>query len=341
VNKIPTNAWFTVTRSCNFRCEWCYAKGTGFDGSQTLTIDLALRLLTITREMGIKNITIIGGEPTLWKHLMEFNVECRKAGIKTTLVTNAYRFGDDDYWNQYTDRPNDKIGASLKAFDSDSAKRIAKIHNFETLKIGLHRVVARFGSGISFVCNSFVLNDLLPLAKVAYECGARSISISPCTPSFSEGEVDTSGMVSLTDLVENIVLQYDEINDLFARQLMFAIKTPLCIWPRNFIKKLTERGQLRMSCQFQHRSGIIFGPKGQVMACNSMADFPIGMIDKDYNDAESLIQLFNSPTVVSSYNYINSYPSELCVDCPKASLCRGGCPLMWAVYNAKESIPGW
>jgi radical SAM protein with 4Fe4S-binding SPASM domain len=148
-------------------------------------------------------------------------------------------------------------------------------------------------------------------------------------------------MLPLEDLVTSIVSQYDEINAICAGQLIFAIKTPFCIWPREFIRKLVERKQLRASCQFQHRSGIIFDPKGQVMACNSMADFPMGEIDKDYSDAESLIRLFNSEEVVQSCDHINSYPSERCIGCSQLSLCRGGCPLMWTVYNAKESIPGW
>lgn len=341
MNIVPKAAWLTVNRACNFRCKWCYAKGTDFDDKQTLTMDLALRLLSIVRDLGIKNITLIGGEPTLWKHLMDFNIKCREIGMQTTLITNAYRFGDNDYWDKYIKYSNDKVGASLKAFDVDSATELAGIRDFEVLKIGLQRMTSCFKGGISFLCNSFVNNDLMSLARTAYECGARSILIGPCTPSFINGKVDATGMLPLKELVASVVSQYSEMNTLFVGKLTFAIKTPLCIWPISFIEKLIDRKQLRNTCQFQHRSGIIFDPKGQVLACNSMVDFPIGMIDKDYSDAESMIKLFNADTVVNDYNHINSYPSKRCVSCSHASICGGGCPLIWAVYNAKESIPGW
>jgi len=341
MNLIPKIASITVNRACNFRCKWCYAKGTQFNDKKTLTIDLAIRLLDIVKELNIKRIIIIGGEPTLWEPLPYFNSLCQKLNIKTSMVTNAYRFGDDDYWNQYIKNPNDRVEVSIKAFDDHSSLELTGIKNFSFLKKGLSRAIDRFGSGVSFVCSSFVTKDLVSLAKVAYSCGAKKILISPCTPSLSDGKIDTIGMIPLQDLVINFMSQYDELNTLFAGKLTFTIKTPLCIWPMDFIEKLIERRQLQTTCQFQHRSGIIFDPEGQVLGCNRMVDYPLGNIDVDYTDAKSLISLFNSDEVVSCYNYINSYPSELCIGCSQEELCRGGCPLMWTVYNAKETIFGW
>jgi radical SAM protein with 4Fe4S-binding SPASM domain len=40
-------------------------------------------------------------------------------------------------------------------------------------------------------------------------------------------------------------------------------------------------------------------------------------------------------------NHINSYPSKKCIGCPQINSCGGGCPLMWTVYDAQTSIPGW
>ncbi|MFA7394912.1 MAG: SPASM domain-containing protein [Candidatus Paceibacterota bacterium] len=104
---------------------------------------------------------------------------------------------------------------------------------------------------------------------------------------------------------------------------------------------IKARKQLHSGCQFQGRSGVVFGPQGELLACNSMAKFPIGELDKDYTDAESLLSLLNSDQVTQSYDHINSYPSEKCIGCPQINSCGGGCPLIWTVYDAKTSIPGW
>jgi radical SAM protein with 4Fe4S-binding SPASM domain len=303
--------------------------------------DLALRLLPIIEQLGIKSIIVIGGEPTIWKHLLEFNRQCRQAGIQTTLVTNAYRFSNDEFWAEYMENPNDKVSPSIKAFDEESAKRLAQIPDLEIARKGLGRVLQKFDCGVSFVLNSFVKDDLVRLAQFARLCGAPRISISPCTPSFSCDEIDTTGMLTLQEIVEAITSQYQRLHELMEGKLALSIKTPLCLWPKDFIEMIKARKQLHSGCQFQGRSGVVFGPQGELLACNSMAKFPIGELDKDYTDAESLLSLLNSDQVTQSYDHINSYPSEKCIGCPQINSCGGGCPLIWTVYDAKTSIPGW
>lgn len=337
----PRIAWITTNRSCNFRCLWCYGRWENFDAGQTMSPDLALRLLPIIEQLGIKSIIVIGGEPTIWKHLLEFNRQCRQAGIQTTLVTNAYRFSNDEFWAEYMENPNDKVSPSIKAFDEESAKRLAQIPDLEIARKGLGRVLQKFDCGVSFVLNSFVKDDLVRLAQFARLCGAPRISISPCTPSFSCDEIDTTGMLTLQEIVEAITSQYQRLHELMEGKLALSIKTPLCLWPKDFIEMIKARKQLHSGCQFQGRSGVVFGPQGELLACNSMAKFPIGELDKDYTDAESLLSLLNSDQVTQSYDHINSYPSEKCIGCPQINSCGGGCPLIWTVYDAKTSIPGW
>ena len=181
----PRIAWITANRSCNFRCLWCYGRSEQFATDQTLNWDLALKLLQIIKQLEIRSLIMIGGEPTIWPHLLEFNRQCRQDEFETTLVTNAYRFSDDDYWAKYLENPNDKVSPSIKAFDEPSAKKLAKIPCIEKTRIGIGRLVQRYDCNVSFVFNSFIKNDLVAMAQFAKSCGVRRISISPCTPSFS------------------------------------------------------------------------------------------------------------------------------------------------------------
>ena len=337
----PKIAWFTTNQSCNLRCKWCYERGGNFDPHQTLSLNLALRLLGIIQELEIRDLIIIGGEPTLWSHLLEFNGRCRQVGIQTTLVTNAYKFSEDDFWTEYLKSPNDKVSPSVKAFDEPSMKRLVQVSGVDFIQKGLERLVQKYNCGVSFVFSSFVKHDMVSLAKFAKSCGAIRISVSPCTPSFSDNGVDPTGMVALKEMVEIVTSEYPHLHELMEGNITLSIKTPFCLWPKDFIDTLRKRGQLHSGCQFQGRSGIIFGPQGELLACNSMAKFPIGELDKDYSDAKSLISLLNSEEVVRNYDHINSYPSEKCIGCSQINSCGGGCPLMWTVYDATESIPGW
>ncbi len=337
----PSVAWLTTNRSCNFRCRWCYARGESFRPEMTMSLGLAERILAIICNLGIKKLLIIGGEPTLWEPLIAFNGICREKGVKTTLVTNAARFSSDRFWDAYLSSPNHKVGPSIKAHDSDSAGRLAGINNWEVVKSGLTRLVHKYQCGVSFVHSSYTRNRLLDMATFAKDCGANRIGISPCTPGFENGRPSTDGMLPLSLIIEDIVKNYDRLHDLMAGKLTFSPKTPLCLWPREFIETTEKRGQLNTGCQFQNRSGIVFGPMGELYACNSMSEFALGQIDTDYVDGDSLIRLLEREEVSKAYETVNSFPSERCVGCPKAKFCGGGCPLNWTVYDPKSSITGW
>ncbi len=336
----PKVAWITTNLSCNFRCKWCYARNQGFDGGKTMSLPLSLRLLSIIKDLEIKQIDLIGGEPTLWEPLLRFNRESRACGIKTTIVTNGERFSDDLFWSGYLKSPNDRVSPSIKAFDEESGKSLAHISNWQQLRLGLSRLASEFGCGASLVYNSFVRGKLLQLVTFARECGANSVSISPCTPSVGKRGPSTTGMIPIADLVTDIVSQYQKLHELMDGRMVLSLKTPLCVWPRDFISLLMERRQLCTGCQFQNRTGVIFDPAGNLLACNGMSEFPTGEIDQDFHDANSLLRLLNSEEVSTNHDRINSYPSNRCIDCEHKDYCGGGCPLMWTVFDAQTLVPG-
>lgn len=61
-------AWLTTNRSCNNRCEWCYAQNA--IGNE-MDIDDAKKCVDVLKELKVKHIVLIGGEPTIYSHLIE------------------------------------------------------------------------------------------------------------------------------------------------------------------------------------------------------------------------------------------------------------------------------
>jgi len=119
------------------------------------------------------------------------------------------------------------------------------------------------------------------------------------------------------------------------------MKMPLCLWPKDFLENLIQKGQMTATCQVQKRSGIIFDSDGKLLMCNGLFDYPIGTYKKDFSDSETLVTFLNSEKVFDYYDKINSYPSAKCIGCSMFKICSGGCPLRWAVYNPEETIKGW
>lgn len=338
---IPKCAWITVNRNCNLRCKWCYAKETDYLKGGDMSLDFAKEIVTLINSLNIKRITIIGGEPTLWPFLLEFNDFCKNLNIETTLVTNAIRFSNDDFWENYKKSPNTKAGVSVKAYDLISLMEACSVNNIDQIEIGIKRVTEFFNCGVSFVYNTLLENNIIDITEFAVKNGAKFIGISPCTPMFNQDTVENNYMIEIDTFVSKIVNNYKKLCEITNGKISFTMKTPLCLWPKDFIENIIEKNQISSICQVQQKSGLIFDTDGKILMCNSLFNYPLGLYGKDFTNKDSLLSLLNSPEVVDYYDKINYYPSKKCIGCSKYAICGGGCPLIWAVYNPEDKIKGW
>jgi radical SAM protein with 4Fe4S-binding SPASM domain len=335
---IPKVAWLTVNRACNMRCKWCYGTSSGFTSGSDMNFETANNIVLLLKDVGIKTIVIIGGEPTLWKDLFGLNDLCNDLSIKTNLVTNAYAFRSELFWLEYLKHPNTRVEPSLKAFDEQSNLLITKTRDFEGIKAGIQRVTGKFKSQVSIVYSTLVEDHLLEMVSTAVTLGAFSVRIGVCTPMSVDGKFIAPFTVEYRKMILEIVSSYERMVDVTKGRISFTLNTPLCIWPDDFVRDILAKNRIGAGCQFQNRSGVVFDTDGKVILCNSMFECPVGKYGVDFKDGESFLGLLNSENVDTIYNHINSYPSKMCVDCDLFPRCRGGCPIMWTVRNAEEVI---
>lgn len=338
---LPRTAWLTVNRACNLRCQWCYSQGTRFDSKQSMSLALATRLLSFIEELKIVNVQILGGEPTYWPHLLELNQIAKKKSIETAIITNAMRFADDKFWSKYKEHPNSSIGISVKAANPKDLLDVAKSHKFDKLRIGLRRAISLPQSSVSVTHNVFYVGKLPELAKFVFDLGAFHLRIDFCQTIFEAGEAVNKFMIESKEIVSEILECYGELMDISNGKLLFGMNMPLCLWPVDFIKTLIERKQINTVCHVIKRRGLVFGIDGQILMCNALFDFPLGKLEKDFDNANSIMNLLNRPDILSYYDKISSYPSSQCQNCGIYDWCGGGCPLKWAIYNPQEEIPGF
>ncbi len=334
--------WLTVNRACNFRCAWCYAAGTGYRSENEMSLSFAIEFLKIAKDIDIKRLFIIGGEPSLWSHLLEFNDILKSVGIKSILVTNAFRFSDDQFWGKYISHPNTHIGVSFKAFDHQSLLRNTGVSRFSDITKALQRVFEYQPNSIaSFVYSRPYISHFLDMVNYAVDCGAFGVSVNFCSPAIQKNYVDKRFMVDAENMVAEIMSVYEKAHDITKGRLVFVMKHPLCIWPRDFIEVIKERKQISTTCHLQHQSGGIISTDGSLLICNSMFDCPVGRYGRDFFSAESLVSFFSSEKVKEYFRRITAYPSLKCRDCEIFEDCGGGCPLLWTAYSPDEVITGW
>lgn len=338
MENVPKVAWLTVNRACDMRCKWCYAAATGYVHGSDMDIKLAKQIALLVKDVGVKTIILIGGEPTIWKSLFEFNDFCRSLNLRTILVTNGRRFRIERFRQEFQQHPTNSVAMSLKAFDEQSFLFVTGSKDFEGVKIGIKSVCDSSKTYISIVYSTLIQGQLIKMIEMAIKLGAHGVRISTCTPMSENGKFVAPYIVDYGVMVKEICDCYEKAIELTRGNVSLELKTPLCIWPRDFVDNLIEQNQIGSGCQFFHRSGVIFDSDGTVVLCNSMFDCPVGKFGKDFSDGEGLVKLLNTDEVNAVYSHITSYPLRICVDCELYTHCRGGCPIMWTVYNPKEVV---
>lgn len=330
----PSVAWLTVNRQCNFRCPWCYGEDTSYKPEDIMSIEIAKELVKDCVDIGVSYFNIIGGEPTLWPGLLEFNGFCKEIGATTCLVTNGALLGDDAYWRKYIHAPCDEVSISVKSTNLDEFKNITKFVRFDQVRDGIKRAINFYQSGVTTVYNSLV--GLEGLKKIAVDCrslGANYFVVDLCTPVINNGAVVKGFSIEPRQLAKDIMEVQPFLDELYDGNIEIAIYIPLCLFPEQFLERMIEKHQLTTMCQVYGRNGINFNVNGDVMLCNQFLDTIVSRKGFDYSDGLNLLEYLNSESVCGDYRQLLRYPNKSCNKCRWKLDCRGGCLLNWTLYE--------
>lgn len=107
-NKI-VNVGIRLTRQCNMKCMYCNIQNTI---RKDLTLNEWKKAIDIIKNLGVKEIVILGGEPTLYPYILEL-VEyiSKQAKLTCNLTTNA--FGNFDLVKQLLENGLNSLGVSI------------------------------------------------------------------------------------------------------------------------------------------------------------------------------------------------------------------------------------
>ena len=295
---------------------------------------LAKRLVDISADIGIKHITLIGGEPTLYDNMFELCQYCRSKKIEAGIVTNACKFGDDHYWQRFLQNPLDGIGISIKGMTEKQFLDVVGSKQLydQTMK-GIERILHYYPNmGVSVVFSNLTTpDDILNIATQAKSMGAKSFQIEGCSTVFEDDVPKDDFVLETKPFVDGLIQVYDPLIKLYDRKISIEVKLPLCAFPKNFIKQMVTDRTLQNTCHVQNRSGLVFDTDGSLLPCNSMLDLKIGKIDRDFSNGQELLDYLNTSQMQSDYQEILRYPSSECTKCELNDICRGGCLMNWTV----------
>jgi cyclic pyranopterin phosphate synthase len=132
INNAKNTLRLLITKKCNSNCVYCYEEGIiGSTNKQPQLLDLGdfKNIIKAAKEIGVKRISISGGEPTLYFDWVKELVElCHKQNLLVYLTTNATNRKIINLAKKY---PKLEFRISLDCYSREQYKYFRGIDNFD------------------------------------------------------------------------------------------------------------------------------------------------------------------------------------------------------------------
>ncbi len=332
-------AWLTLNRACNLRCKWCYARETGFEKKDEMPLPLAKGIIDLCAEGGIPSIILIGGEPTVYPHVLDVIRYATKKGIRTTLVTNGLLLADKERLKSYVKAGLSKVSLSLKAHSAEAYRALTELDAFDT---ALCAIALLAEMGVKFSVSTVLTGENMPEfiegLKKAKKKGASSFGLSFCyNVCMGEGANEHLKKNNPYRLAEAFEACYPALKAALGNA-HFSLEQglPQCVWREGFIEELQRDRHVHSICQLMSGTGLLFDTEGYLIPCNALYTMRYGKFGEDFSDFESLLAHRQTPDVVNLFRLLQGVPDETCLSCTKAATCGGGCVTNWTNYSFEE-----
>ena len=127
-NLIPS-VNFHVCNECNMNCMYCFASFKDQNGVKLhqLPKENAIAIVHELGKAGFRKISIVGGEPTLYPHLIDLLREAKRWSMKTMIVTNGWLI-NKKFLFQYS-QVLDWIALSVDSLEPEINKAVGRTCN--------------------------------------------------------------------------------------------------------------------------------------------------------------------------------------------------------------------
>lgn len=329
--------WLNINSACNLSCHWCYAQ----KAKDQMSAEDARKYLHILRQIGVKKVILLGGEPTIHPQLMEILSVASTEGVSCSLITNGIRLADDKFLYELLSCNVSPIVVSLKASGRKLFISETGSDQFDQMVAGAKNVVD------SGVLHSFNLVSTPALMKeggleemldlIRHKIGSRRIAIDSCRPAIVNERFNPETLIPMKKLVDFMEKAYYMLKEA-GMEFVFQLPLPFCLFPAVFIKGLLDEGVVSNGCMLTGPNGISVSPKGDLLPCNHFCEFSLGKIEESFIDRKSYMAFTKREDIQGLFTRTSTCPHEQCVDCAYWQQCGGGCRIYWLCYKPADLI---
>ena len=215
----PIHIRIKPTNRCNHNCSYCsYQNSYGQLGKDMqvqdeIPLEKMHEIIDDCGAMGVKALTFSGGgEPLLYKGLMDILEKCSSLGISTAILTNGVLL--KDALLRIAMDTCSWVRISMDGWDRDSYSKYRKCkpEDFDQLMKNIEFAAANPGNcvlGVNIIVDGDNATHIYDLVKMVHDLGVKSIKISPCIVS-NDSQTNNDIHFALRPLVQE---QMDKLYD--------------------------------------------------------------------------------------------------------------------------------
>jgi radical SAM protein with 4Fe4S-binding SPASM domain len=332
--------WMSLTYNCNNKCRWCYA-ASNFqeDNSKNFKSEKERDTINLLSELEVKNIILIGGEPTLYKNIYGLLEKTNDAKIDTGMVTNGRKLKDIDFTRGLKKRGLNYLTVSIEGSNQYMHDSLTQTKgSYQEAISGIQNAIdAGINVSTNTVISSKNVNKLEEIVISLKEIGIKDMGFNICGICTSNEE-NNAYLIHPKNASDSFVKMYQQFKE---EGIKFRLVTPVpfCFFEGEIKKELTEKKIISGGpCQLVHGKNFVIDYNGDVVPCTHLTGYSLFNIfqEDEVITKEEFLKLYNQNSIHDLRKNIGKYPSEKCNTCNES--CSGGCPLFWLKFNPDEEI---
>ncbi len=144
-----------LTTKCNYKCKYCFAEGEKDKKYRTLDLEKLKRVISISKEFGITNIKLTGGEPLMYPYLEDLLKYVREIGISYIDLTTNISLLNSENINLLNKYNVNALTLSLNTLDSNKFIFLSNYKDYSTVYNNLDNVIKNFNGKTRVNCIVF------------------------------------------------------------------------------------------------------------------------------------------------------------------------------------------
>lgn len=328
-------AWLTTNRTCNNRCNWCYAKNS-LDSKTIMNLEQAKSLVDELKKRMVKRIILIGGEPTVYPYFTTLVKYIHNHDIRVSVATNGRKFSDLSFAQEVLNSGINGIDISLKAISEEEYFKNTGSYGLNEMISGYENLIKLgFSPSVSYVIVDDNHEKFDDLVSFIIKNKFTNFSFQFVKPVLKINQQEK--LLDLRRMGNFVEYIYNSLN---STKINYTIEVsfPLCLIDKKILNMLIKENRIVNCCHVPRGTGINFDENFKIIPCNHFNEFPFSDSPIDLNKQNSIEKVMNSKSVNTFRYKARCYPTLKCQKCNLWEQCGGGCFTRWLTLDPNDYI---